>query len=114
MYEIAKGNNVILDASFSKKRFRDNLLKKSLVKGISLIFIETTAPKNTIRKRLIERENKKSVSDARWDIFEDFKMQYEEPKEINKNMYLKINTNKNKKETIDKIFSKLITTRFKN
>ncbi len=76
--------------------------------NVSLLFIETSASKNTIRKRLLERERKKTISDARWEIFEDFKKQYEKPEDLNKNIYLKINTNKNKEETVDKTFKKLI------
>ncbi|NIP31106.1 MAG: AAA family ATPase [Candidatus Dadabacteria bacterium] len=106
--EINNGNNVILDASYSKKLFREMVKAKAKQHNVSLLFIETSASKNTIRKRLLERERKKTISDARWEIFEDFKKQYEKPEDLNKNIYLKINTNKNKEETVDKTFKKLI------
>ncbi|MGI9533650.1 MAG: AAA family ATPase [Thermodesulfobacteriota bacterium] len=112
--EISKGNNVILDASYSRKKYRETLKRKLKEKRIRLFFIETTAPKNTLIKRLLERERKKSISDARLEILEDFKKQYEEPKDLNKNIYLKINTNKTTMELFDKTFNKLISMNIKH
>jgi predicted kinase len=48
------GNSVILDASFSKKQYRDMVKEKLKEKDIPIFFIETDSPKKTIMKRLFE------------------------------------------------------------
>ena len=66
-------------------------------------------PNKTIKKRLFERKNNISISDARLEIFEDFKKQYEEPTELNKKMYIKIKTDKSPNLVIGDLFKKLIS-----
>jgi hypothetical protein len=43
------------------------------------------------------------------EIFDEFKKQYEEPKELNKKMYIKIKTNKNSISVIGDLCKKLIS-----
>ena len=80
---LEKHNTVILDASFSKRRWRDMLAEKSARGGFSVVFIRTTAPEDVIKERLIKREKEgTSVSDAGPGMLERFTADFEEPDEI--------------------------------
>lgn len=64
-------------------------------------FIETRANTESIRGRLIEREKAgKAVSDGRWEIFERFKKDFQEPDELPKGKYLVVPTDKNIGDTL--------------
>jgi len=89
------GNTVILDASFLKRRYRKSAVKAAESFGIPVFFIETKASDSTIRERLLKREIVgESISDARLDIFENFKQRFEQPSEVPKNRYLSVSTDK--------------------
>jgi hypothetical protein len=72
--EIENGNSVILDATFNRAKHRENLLLLAKDKGIKPVFIECTADEESIKERLLKRESTPSVSDARLDHFEAFKI----------------------------------------
>jgi len=66
---LKKGENVVLDATFQKKKYREmvrNIAEKNHVK---LVIIYCTCPDEVVKKRLEQRLKKKSVSDGRWEIY---------------------------------------------
>ncbi len=75
--EIENGASVILDATFSRAKHREDLISLAKDKGIKPVFLECTAAEETIKERLRRRESTPSVSDARLDHFEAFKARYE-------------------------------------
>jgi hypothetical protein len=98
---IESGKIAILDASFSKRELREMVLHEAQALGIAYYFIETKAGEETIRKRLIEREREgKSISDARWEIFERFKEGFEEPDELPKDKHITVRTDKTPEDTL--------------
>jgi aminoglycoside phosphotransferase family enzyme/predicted kinase len=98
---IESGKIAILDASFSKRRYRQLLLQEAQALGIANYFIQTKANEETIRQRLIERESKgKSVSDARWEIFERFKEDFEEPSEVPRDKIIIVRTDGTPEDTL--------------
>jgi predicted kinase len=87
------GKIVILDASFSKREFRELVLREAEALGVPFYFIETRASEENIKKRLIEREKVgESVSDGRWEIFERFKDEFEGADEIPRDKHLTVYT----------------------
>lgn len=75
--EIENGSSVILDATFSRAKHREDLILLAKDKGIKPVFIECTAEDKTIKERLLRRQSTPSVSDARLDHFEGLKARYE-------------------------------------
>lgn len=75
--EIEAGSSIILDATFSKKHLRANLISLAEERGITPIFIECRTTGEIMRQRLLDRESSLSVSDARIDLFEPFRKEYE-------------------------------------
>lgn len=106
--ELNKSNRVILDATYSKKEYRNMVIKKAKKLNSKLLFIETTATIKTIKTRLLEREKSDSISDARLEIFDDFKKNYETPSELKNNVYIKINANVDPENTLKDTVKKIL------
>lgn len=111
---INRNRSIILDASFSKKKFRMQVLDLADELDVPVYFIQTTASREIIEKRLIERErNKESLSDGRVQILDQFNKDFEKPKELTKN-YFMIETHDSLDETLIKTFENLVDIKFNN
>jgi aminoglycoside phosphotransferase family enzyme/predicted kinase len=75
--EIETGTSVIIDATYSKEKYRLDLISLAKEKGIRPIFIECSAQDRVIKERLVQRDFSPSVSDARIGDFETLKARYE-------------------------------------
>ncbi|MGB7291601.1 MAG: AAA family ATPase [Thermodesulfobacteriota bacterium] len=92
---VESGNTVILDASFSKRKYRKLAVKAAESLGIPLFLIQTKASDKTVRERLLRREIiGESISDARLELFECFRKGFEEPRELPRNRHFVISTEK--------------------
>jgi len=106
---IESGKTVILDASFSKREFREVVLHEARALGVIFYFVETKASEEAIRKRLIDRERgEKSISDARWEIFEKFKEGFEETNELPGDKHIIVRTDKTPEETLIQTMREII------
>ena len=106
--ELDKNNIVILDASFSKQKFRDLIGNKAKRWNAKILFIETNASDKIIKQRLLSREKEISISDAGLSLLESFEKSFEKPQEILKDNYLKTNTNKYVDKNIIQLFREII------
>ena len=101
--EIKNGASMILDATYSKARYRREVVNLAKDKGIRPVFIECTADDTVIEKRLLQREFQPSVSDARIELFEALKAGYEPFRSYANALHLKIDTTCSPDESIRKI-----------
>jgi len=109
MKEIERKHVVILDASFSKRRWRKMLMNKAAETGLRVFFLRTIASKEALRERLIEREKRgDSVSDATVDILERFASGFEEPEEIEKTNYFEVDTERPPGESLTLLLKDMI------
>jgi aminoglycoside phosphotransferase family enzyme/predicted kinase len=103
------GYTVIIDASFSKRKYRRLVTRAAKSFGIPLFFVQTKASDRTIRERLLKREMaRESISDARLDIFENFKQRFEQPSEVPKNRYLSVSTDKAPELVLTETLTRLV------
>lgn len=107
--QLGQNNIVILDASFSYKKYRAMVMKKYRKFNSVVLFLEVRAREKDIKKRLLARERTPSVSDARLDLLQRFKAKYDKPVEIPGGMLFKTNPDKNIDENVRRLFKKLIT-----
>ncbi len=92
---IRKGHSVILDATYGRRRHRDELRDKLRKAGIGFYFVEAKASGKIIRQRLKKRTEKADlVSDARIEDFQALSALYEPPKELPAREFAAINTSK--------------------
>lgn len=66
---LKKGNNVVLDATFQKKVYRDMAHHIAAKHHARLLAVQCICPDEVVKKRLEDRLKKKSVSDGRWEIY---------------------------------------------
>jgi len=79
--EISYGRDVILDATFRDKKYR-NLIKKEFKNTrTKLYWIWCQADDEVIKERIFKRKEEKSYSDALWEIYLSQKKKFKEPLE---------------------------------
>lgn len=76
------GRSVILDATFSRRKWREEVRHLAQDLDTNLIFIECVARRETLRARLKRRENESGLSDARWEHLEKMSIDFEPLTEI--------------------------------
>ena len=108
--EVTKnGRGVILDASFSKRKWRESLIARAKNLDIPLYFLQTDAPKDIIEQRLIKREQEReSVSDGRLEILDRFVYEFEEPLEVSGKNIITIDTTKPLQDSMESTFKDII------
>lgn len=109
---LGKHNTVVLDASFSKRRWRDMVFEKSADNGFGALFVETAAPEEVLRGRLARREEEgTSVSDAGPEMLERFTADFERPDELGAGKLFAADTDGEAEETLLRLFKDMITKR---
>ncbi len=103
--ELDHGRSVILDATFSRKHQRREVLRLGRDMDVNLLFVECRCPEAVIRERL-RRRGAAAVSDARLAHLEDFKKRYEAPEEIADGIKIRVNTATPLAETIETILAR--------
>ena len=102
-------NIVILDASFSKRRWRDMVARKSADGGFDVVFIKTTAPEEVLRDRLTKREKEgTSVSDAGPGMLERFAAGFERPDEPGVGKLFSVDTDREPEGALLSLFKDMI------
>lgn len=66
---ITKGQNVVLDATFQKKKYREMAQHIARKHHATMVIVQCICPDGVVKKRLEDRLKKKSVSDGRWEIY---------------------------------------------
>jgi aminoglycoside phosphotransferase family enzyme/predicted kinase len=105
--------SLILDATFSRRDYRDELRRLLDSKNASYWFIEAKAPDVAVRQRLEQREGTTHlVSDARLEDFEMLTRSYEAPAEIQTHHCLHVATHRPTTMTIAQVLKELVLARF--
>jgi aminoglycoside phosphotransferase family enzyme/predicted kinase len=74
---LKKGENVVLDATFQKKKYREMAAHIAGKHQAKVVIVQCICPDAIIKKRLDDRVRKKSVSDGRWEIYQVQKTTFE-------------------------------------
>ncbi len=69
--QLEAGASVVLDASFSKRRYRELIVQAAEARGVRPVFIECSVSLTEIARRLEDRLRRpdQSVSDGRWELY---------------------------------------------
>jgi hypothetical protein len=91
--QVAKGQGVILDATFSRRAQRQAIVELAKRYGAPVVVIHCAAADATIERRLKERAAAATdVSDGRWEIYLTQKAQSEPLTDIPLNLRLELQT----------------------
>lgn len=95
----------ILDATFLKRKYREQASNLAKELNSSFFIIECVCPESVIKERLERRIKRKSVSDARWELYYDQKREFE-PIGSDEKTHIIVNTHKRiGEEILKKIFT---------
>ncbi len=90
------GHSVILDATFSKRKWRDEAMRLSGDLDTNIIFVECVCKPETIRKRLGQRDGQgkgsSNLSDARLEHFPQISKDFEPLFELKSQIHLTVDT----------------------
>ena len=98
----------VLDATYSGADRREHLRTALRAADLPHVFVELTAPEDTLRTRLAARDDTSTVSDARIDDFEALKARYEAPDALEDPRHVRIKTDRSEEETTLAILKALI------
>lgn len=103
--QVKQGRSVLLDATFSKQRWRDEVRQLANDLDTNLILYECVCPEETIRGRLREREGQGGLSDARLRHLPQMIQDYEPPTEIEAMQHVRMDTSVPFRETLSQALS---------
>jgi hypothetical protein len=90
--ELKKGHPVILDATFSRTKWREETWQLAKDLDTNLIFVECCCREETIRERLRQREQRLNISDARLRHLTDMIKWFEPLHEVPREMHIRLDT----------------------
>jgi uncharacterized protein len=92
--ELKKGRSVILDATFSRIKWREEAGQLAADLDTNLIFVECVCNQEALRERLEKRETNPNISDARLQHLTDMVRTFEPLREVPSEAYLRVDTEK--------------------
>ncbi|WP_340103938.1 bifunctional aminoglycoside phosphotransferase/ATP-binding protein [Rhodohalobacter sp. 8-1] len=106
---IQSGRSAILDATFSQRSGRRDLIEELESVGADYIFIEAQATDEVVKSRLKDREgDNETVSDARLEDFDMLTKKYYPPSEIKTGNKIEVDTGTNLRVTIENLYQKMV------
>jgi uncharacterized protein len=89
---LKNGRSVILDATFSRAKWREEARQLAADLDTNLVFVECFCRLETIRERLEQREQKQSISDARLQHLNEMVESFEPLSEILAEILIRLDT----------------------
>lgn len=90
---LKNGRSVVLDATFSLRKWREDAAQLASDVDASFILVECVCSEENIRKRLKEREGQETVSDARLQHLPKIRESFEPVTEISEECHIRLDTN---------------------
>jgi hypothetical protein len=103
--DLKKGCSVILDATFSHERHRDEALRLAHDMDVNVVFVECRAPVDLLKHRLEKRELVDSLSDARAHHLPHFLKRFESLDDIRDEMHILVDTSNSVETCVKHILS---------
>jgi hypothetical protein len=97
---LERGCSVLLDATYSRRHHREEVLRLAGDMDVHLIFLECICRESKLKERLLERDSISSVSDARRKHFEQLRERYEAMSELDEKIHCQINTEQPIEESV--------------
>jgi uncharacterized protein len=103
--KLKKGHSVILDATYSRRRWREEVVQLASDQDSNLIVVECECKPETIRSRLKERANQTGLSDARIQHLPEIISHFEPITELDRDTHIKVKTDISIEKTFHEILS---------
>jgi uncharacterized protein len=102
---LEKGRSVILDATCSKQKQRQDILQLARDTSANIIFVECRCPDREIKTRLKKREHQSTVSDARLEHFAGIKKRMDPFDHLSADVHMPVRTD----QPLDRIVENVLT-----
>jgi aminoglycoside phosphotransferase family enzyme/predicted kinase len=102
---LEKGRSVILDATCSRQKERQDILQLARDTSANIIFVECRCPDREIKARLKNREHQSTVSDARLDHFAAIKKRMVPFDHLSADVHMPVRTD----QSLDSIIETILT-----
>jgi aminoglycoside phosphotransferase family enzyme/predicted kinase len=102
---LKKGHSVILDATFSYRKWRDEVRRLCSDLDTNLVFVECHCKEKTVRSRLKIREKTAGHSDARLQHFTQIAKEFEPILEFPHEFHMKVNTEQPLRHSLAEVLS---------
>jgi len=87
---ILKGRDIILDATFREKAYREAVMRE--LNFADIYWLWCVADDSVVRERFMKRKESEDISDARWEIYLAQKEKFEAPDEVDPQKLIKLDT----------------------
>jgi len=109
---IKTGRSVILDATFSLERWRDDVRELAEDLDCNIIFVECVCGEETAKARLKAREDEQdALSDARLENYQGIISNFQPMSELPPKIHIVADTDRPRKETMTKVLSEAYALR---
>ncbi|MEE4363588.1 MAG: AAA family ATPase [Desulfotignum sp.] len=102
---LEKGRSVILDATCSRQKERQDILQLARDTSANIIFVECRCPDREIKSRLKNREHQSTVSDARLEHFAAIKQRMDPFDHLSTDVHMPVRTD----QSLDSIIETILT-----
>jgi aminoglycoside phosphotransferase family enzyme/predicted kinase len=102
---LEKGSSVILDATCSKQKERQDILQLARDTSANIIFVECRCPDREIKTRLKNREHQSTVSDARLEHFAAIRKSMDPFDHLSADVHMPVRTD----QSLDSIIETILT-----
>lgn len=103
--QLKNGRSVVLDASFSRAKWRQDAQQLAADLDTNFIVVECSCSEGTIRKRLLQRDDESGYSHARVHHLPQMKKAFESVDEVPAKAYLKVDTDRPFLHVLDEILT---------
>ncbi len=101
---LLKGRDVILDATFRDRAYREKVAQD--LSFIDVYWIWCFADDSVLRERFMRRKESEDISDARWEIYLAQKEKFEAPDEVDPQKLIKLDTSEGV-DLVDKVIERV-------
>lgn len=107
--ELARGESVVLDASYQSKKERGRVRELVNRVGEEALFVLCTCPEQEMKRRMeIRAKDPKAVSDGRWEVYLKQKTRFEAPDELASDELIILSTDAQIENLLDHIEKAII------
>jgi aminoglycoside phosphotransferase family enzyme/predicted kinase len=100
--ELARGNSIVLDASWSNPGYRARAREAAREREALFIIVECTAPDDVLRSRL--RRPSRSITDGRLELLDDQRSAYRAPEREEADRLVRVDTSGTFEEAADQAY----------
>ena len=106
--DLKQGRDVVVDATYRSRKYRQLILTKAKQRQVKLLFVQCVAPDEVVKERFEERAQKTGEpSDGRWEIYVKQKEVFEAPEEIPDQELLVLDATKPVEELVEEVINVL-------